>query len=161
MTTDQLAQILHSDYGQEEVLAFDNMCKNNIDVGLYVKQIDELQNKICRVTTANWECSFEKNLAGNWECSHIGELFGGIVGVKKATVQTFYPAKGFPGHWDYTYEYSYIGTPKDGKPMNGGKDCYSWIEESPIKLPCDYVSLNFFLEGKLYLLPPPRFGAIL
>jgi hypothetical protein len=143
--SEELAEILNgNDYSKEETNAFDKMCKNNINVEEYIKSIDDLKNKVCRVTTANWECSFEKNIDGNWECSHIGELFGGIVGVKKATVQTFYPVKGLPRRYDYTFEYSYIGTPKDGKPLEGGKDSYSWTEESPVKLPCDYVSLNFF-----------------
>lgn len=130
-----------SEFDKESFENFNQMCINNTDFELLLKLTDDLENNICRFTTSTWNSTFEKKAGGIWESSHIGEMFGGLVGFKKATVQTFIEEK--PGFWNFTFEASYLGTPKDGKPLpNAYKDNYSWKEESPILLPCKYVRMD-------------------
>lgn len=134
-----------SEYDKEGLEIFNNMCIHNDNFEAYLREIDALENNVCRITTATWKCSFEKKSDGKWECSHIGDLLGGfIAGVKKATVQTFIPEKGRYGtDWNYTFEASYLGTPQDGKPLpEGYKDSYSWKQGSPILIPCKYVKMD-------------------
>lgn len=130
-----------SEYDKESFENFNQMCINNTDLELMFRLADELENNVCRITSATWNSVFEKKANGVWESSHIGEMFEGLVGVKKATVQTFVEEKN--GFWNFTFEASYLGTPTDGKPLpKGYKDNYSWKEESPILLPCKYVKMD-------------------
>lgn len=130
-----------SEYDKETFENFNQMCLRNVDLTLLAKLSDELENNVCSMTTSTWESSFEKNSSGNWESSYIGEMFGGLVGFKKATVQTFIEEK--PGFWNFTFEASYLGTPKDGKPLpDAYKDTYTWKQGSPVLLPCKYIKMD-------------------
>lgn len=134
-----------TEYEWENFGIIENVCKTDKSIEHFLGEIDKLENKVCRITVATWKSFFKKNQDGLWESSNIDDLFMGT-GIKKATVQTFTPETTQLGFtfWNYSFEASYLGTPKDGSPLPEGYiDRYTWRSQE-VKLPCEYIKMSLF-----------------
>ncbi len=132
-----------TEYVSQQLEVLLKFCDDQITMTESFSEISELSKNVCTVASASWEAEFTKKAKGIYEYTEISDLF--MSGLKKASVHTIYldTTSNNSLAWTLSIEVSYLGTPSDELLFpTPYKDIYSWKKPSPVKLPCQYVSLE-------------------